>query len=235
MFGKPIYDHSVGNWDSIRPLMEKKYSGIQGYKSRVYFESSHAFLKSYYDLAPEYFADLRTVHLIRNPLFVASSEATREQLIHRIRLPFRYYKGDDGANYFRWALTGRERIFQDLNLAWPTRFQRYVTQWIEIENRAMGFREQLNREKQCYTLHSPFELNDPGQIRDMLQFLELEPTGQSIRMTGSQNRTPGISIRADEKHWRELRDVVEALPRKYLSIFSKPPYTKFDWHDWLIP
>ena len=53
-------------------------------------------------------------------------------------MPLRHYRGGDGKKYFRWALTGLEPIFSHLAGNPLSRFQWYVVQWIEIENRAMG-------------------------------------------------------------------------------------------------
>ena len=114
MFGRPIYDHAVGDEAAVRKLAERKRRVIEGYSGATgYAETSHAFLKSWADLAVEFFPRTKLVHLVRNPLSVAKSDGIREELIHRWRLPLRNYRGGDGKPYFRWALTGLEPIFSD--------------------------------------------------------------------------------------------------------------------------
>lgn len=77
MFGLPIYDHCMQNLEEIRKLVQQKNEIIQKFPLPVYIETSHAFLKSYWDIAPEFFPQMKLVHLIRNPLEVAKSEAKR--------------------------------------------------------------------------------------------------------------------------------------------------------------
>ena len=164
MFGLPIYDHSAGNLEPIRDLLRKKARRIRRYLPRVYIETSHAFLKSYWDLAPEFFPDMQVVHLVRNPLQVARSEANRELLIDRWHLPFRRYRGRDGRKCLRWSLTDLEPIFSFCDRERLTRFQWYLIQWIEIENRATEFLERFGKRSTCFTLHSPMDLNDPDRV-----------------------------------------------------------------------
>src|SRR5262245_49381152 len=108
MFGRPIYDHAVGERAYTRKLLERKRKIIERCGAGVYVETNHAFLKSWYDLAPEYFPQLKLLHLVREPLKVAKSEWSREELLNRLHLPLRNYRGGDGRKYFRWALTGLE-------------------------------------------------------------------------------------------------------------------------------
>jgi len=90
MFGRPIYDHAVGDEAAVRKLAERKKRAIEGYsRTAGYAETSHAFLKSWADIAIEFFPQMKLVHLVRNPLSVAKSEAIREDIIHRWRLPLR--------------------------------------------------------------------------------------------------------------------------------------------------
>ena len=57
MFGTPIHDHTHGKLDPIRQLLSRKQRFIARLMARrrcdTYVETSHSFLKSYYDLAPE--------------------------------------------------------------------------------------------------------------------------------------------------------------------------------------
>jgi len=55
-----------------------KQKRIPSYDADAYIAISHAFLKSYYHLANEFFPKLKLIHLIRNPLYTEKSEANRE-------------------------------------------------------------------------------------------------------------------------------------------------------------
>jgi len=230
MFGRPIYDRIVGDERPLRRLAERKRRVIEGYRSAsAYIETSHAFLKSWSDLAMEFFPSMKLVHLVRNPLEVAKSEATREDLIHRWHLPFRNYRGGNGKKYFRWALTGMEHIFVPPSGKPLSRFQWYVIQWIEIENRAMSFLRKYSKHGDCFTLHSPHELNEPEKIDSLLGFLNLPRSGSQLVFEGSKNRTPGVKTEITDQDRSEFADVVGRLPADYLEIFRKPPYSAWDW------
>ncbi len=233
MFGLPIYDHLAGNLDAIRKLVKQKHETIKRYRSAVYIETSHAFLKSYWDIAPEFFPQMKVLHLIRHPLEVARSEANRETLAHRWRLPFCHYRGRDRRKYFRWALTGREPIFGSFDLEHLTLFQRYLIQWIEIENRAIAFLGRFHMTSSCMTLHTPWELKDPQVIFRLLHFLNLKPISERILLTGIQNRTPGKPTVVGDEERRQGREVVERIPARYLEIFQHAPYTSCQWSELL--
>jgi len=233
MFGLPIYDHSMGDTIPVRELLEKKARRIGQYAPRVYIETSHAFLKSYWDVAPEFFPDMLVVHLVRNPLQVARSEANRELLIERWHLPFRHYRGRDGRKYFRWSLTGLEPIFGFFDLKSLTRFQWYIIQWIEIENRAIEFLNRFGKRSMCFTLHSPTALNDRTQIEALLQFLELEPRRSTPVIAGYRNRTPARRTVVGAVEENECREVIERIPERFLRIFLDVPYSNFAWTRWL--
>ncbi len=233
MFGLPIYDHSTGNLEPVRALLEKKARRIHEYAPRVYIETSHAFLKSYWDLAPELFTDMPVVHLVRHPLEVARSEANRELLIDRWRLPFRRYRGRDGRKYFRWSLTGLEPIFGPFDPGRLTRFQWYLIQWIEIENRAIEFLERFGKRSRCFTLHSPLALNDRGRVGALFRFLELEPRTRTPIIAGFHNRTPLRKTVVGRAEQDECREVIQQIPERFLRIFRDVPYSSFEWTRWL--
>jgi hypothetical protein len=230
MFGRPIYDHAVGDEAAVRRVALKKRRAIEAFAgSAAYIETSHAFLKSWSDHAIEFFPRMKLIHLVRNPLAVAKSEAVREDLIHRWRMPFRNYRGGDGRSYFRWSLTGLEPIFAELLPGPPlTRLQWYVVQWIEIENRAMEFLKRYAKQSDCFTLHSPGELNDPDRVRSLFDFLDLPRTDRLI-LQGSHNRTPGVRSELTDGDRRQLADVVHRLPDRYRQIFREPPYCDWMW------
>jgi hypothetical protein len=230
MFGRPIYDHAVGDDAAVRKLAERKRRVIEGYsRAAGYAETSHAFLKSWADIAVEFFPRMKLVHLVRNPLSVAKSEAIREDLIHRWRMPLRNYRGGDGKQYFRWALTGMEPIFSHFAGKPLSRFQWYVVQWIEIENRAIEFLKKHGKERGCFTLHSPIELNDPTKMQSLLEFLDLPRRGQEIHLQGSKNRTPGVKTEINERDREEFKQVANLLSATYLEIFQQQPYNQWEW------
>jgi len=229
MFGRPIYDYAVGDAAALRRVAERKRRVIaNSSRATAYIETSHAFLKSWSDLAIEFFPGMKLVHLVRNPLSVAKSEAIREELIQRWRFPFRNYHGGDGKSYFRWALTGLEPIFSHVAGRELSRFQWYVVQWIEIENRAMRFLQQYGKQADCHTLHSPVELNDSVKVQSLLDFLGL-PCSDKLVLEGRQNRTPGVKNEITERDKQELAEVVGLLPASCLEIFERPPYCDWEW------
>lgn len=230
MFGRPTFDHAVGDEAAVRKLAERKRRVIEGYSQAAgYAETSHAFLKSWADIAVEFFPRMKLVHLVRNPLAVAKSEANRENLIHRWRMPLRNYRGGDGKQYFRWALTGLEPIFSYFEGKPLSRFQWYVVQWIEIENRAMQFLTKHGKENDCFTLHSPVELNDAAKVKSLLEFLDLPRQAKEIHLEGSKNRTPGVKTDITECDRKEFAEVIRLLPMNYLEIFRQPPYSEWEW------
>ena len=196
MFGRPIYDHWAGDYGALRALLERKRAWVARRAPGVYVETSHAFLKSYWDIAPDFFPEVQLIHLIRNPLEAARSEATHRLFLQQWRVPFRHYRGGDGRKYFQWGLTGRERIFSFVDRTRMNAFQRCLLEWIEVENRAMKFLERLDRQHACFTLHCFEHLNDAQRIALLLRFLELEPSRKVPVLSGSRNRTPGRPTRA---------------------------------------
>jgi len=228
MFGRPIYDRAIGERDYTRKLLARKRRIIERCGRAAYVETSHAFLKSWSALAAEFFPNLRVVHLVRDPLKVAKSEAYRELWLHRLRLPLRNYRGGDGRQYFRWALTGLEPIFQHNEPEKLTRLQWYLLQWIEIENRAMQFLTHFGKHADCVTLHSPHDLNDATRVRAMFDKLGLPTRTSEIAIAGHQNRNPRPTTITDDDR-RELAEIVRSLPPEYLAIFWHEPYASLPW------
>lgn len=228
MFGPAIYDAYAGRFGKIRDRLEKKRGYIQKLRGEVYFESSHAFLKSAYVAALDFFPNLQLIHLVRDPFKVAASEAYRETWRRRLHVPFHFYKGDDGKRHFAWALTGNEEIFRSFASEKLTLFQWYLVQWIEIENRAMNFLSQNSLSDRCFTLDSPRDLNDATKIREMFHFLGIELKQSQIASGGRKNKSIGYLISAS-RHENELQAVLERLPNRYLKIFNDKPYCDFAW------
>ncbi len=228
MFGPAVFDYATNNTAAIRKRLERKRNAIKRFDTPTYIETSHAFLKSYWDVALEYFPNTKVFHLVRHPLEVARSEANREEFINRWHLPLRQYRARDGKKYCRWALTGLEPIFKPFNLDEMTMFQRYVIQWIEIENRAMAFLKRFDMEKNCLTLLSPRDLNDPQTVARVLQFLNFDSTKEAT-LPGVQNRTPGTPTVVGDDEMRQFREVLSKMPDEHLEIFKHAPYTDFPW------
>ena len=235
MFGRPIYDYAVGNLDAVRRQVAIKARWVSRQRSAAYAETSHALLKSWFDVAGDYFPNLRLVHLVRDVLHVAKSEANREALCHRWRLPFRMARGARGLQFFRWALTGLEPIFEDFRYAELSRFQWYVLQWIEIENRARCMLDRFSLHDRCLTLHSPHDLNDAHSVHKMFDFFSLPTRHSSLTIRGGINATPGLKTIVTEEDRRQAREVIARLPADCLAIFQRPPYAEWSWSSLLRP
>jgi hypothetical protein len=229
MFGRAIDDAQAGRLGKIRARLEKKRDYIQRLPGSVYLESSHAFLKSAYVAALEVFPDLQLVHLIRDPMKVAASEAYREMWRRRVHAPFHFYTGDDGKRHFAWALTGNEEIFQNFVAEELSLFQWYVLQWIEIENRAMNFLEENGLQERCFTLDCPRDLNDGGTVREMFDFFQIETKQPEIIFGGRKNKSIGYPAAMAAQHGREFEWVVRRLPKRSLEIFQRGPYADHEW------
>lgn len=228
MFGRAIYDHSTGRLDTVRSLLRRKRRAIERYRTPVYIETSHAFLKSYWDLAPEFFPRTKVIHLIRNPLEVARSEANREQFLDKIHFPCRRYGGAGGRRYRRWALTELEPIFEGFDLSQLTLFQRYLIQWIEIENRAMDYLRRFDMRPRCLNLYSPRDLTSPQAVAGLLDFVGVAGA-REVWLPGIKHRTPGCPTIIGDDELGQCRDVVTALPPRYLEIFQEEAYAGQAW------
>jgi hypothetical protein len=229
MFGKAVDAHTRGDTAAIRRLVDKKRRYVSGLRAGVYIETSHAFLKSYYDLAPEYFDDIRVFYLLRDPVKTALSEANRELALDRVRFPFRRYHGADGNKYFRWSLTGNEPIYQPFCGEPLSLFQRYFLQWIEIQNRAMWFLDRFEMYDRCAVLDSPRELNDPRCIKAALEKLELPRRYSEAKLTGGRNRTPGVPTVVTQCEEEAAEALLKRIPLDYLTIFQHPLFARFAW------
>jgi hypothetical protein len=233
MFGRPIYDYMVGERAQTRRLLERKRRIVARCEAAAYVETSHAFLKSWHDLVGEFFPESKFVHLIRDPLKVAKSEADREQLITKLPIPFCRYRGGDSRKHFLWSLTGLEPIFRHFDLARLTRFQWYVIQWIEIENRAMRFLSEPGQQAKCATLHSPVELNDAERIAALFDFLGLKRRPSQLVIGGRRNTNwrPTVITESDQQQFAEI---VRTIPPGYLQIFRGEPYASLPWAKSLV-
>lgn len=234
MFGKAVDAHTRGDIAEVRRLVEKKRRYISGLRVGAYIETSHAFLKSYYDVAPEYFDDMRVFYLLRDPVKTALSEANREKILDRVCFPFRRYRGADGKKYFRWSLTGNEPIYQPFHGEPLTLFQRYFLQWIEIQNRAMWFLGRFEMHDRCVVLDSPRELNDQRCMQAALEKMELPIRSSVIQLTGGKNRTPGVPTVVTQNEEQEAETLLKRIPCDYLTIFRHPLFARFAWTGRLL-
>lgn len=229
MFGRTIYDHTTGNLAAVRAALRRKRRAVDCHRTPAYIETSHAFLKSYWDLSAEFFPHTKAFHLIRHPLEVARSEENREQWMADRHAPLCRYRGRDGRLYRRWALTELEPIFAGFDLAQLTVFQRYLIQWIEIENRAMEFLRRFDMHHRCLTLYTPQDLNDPRLAGAVLDFVGAEHRAD-ISLPGAQNRShPGYETVLGDAELRQCREVIDELPATYLEIFEREPYRGQPW------
>ena len=231
LFGPAIYDAFAGRIDRIRARLARKRRYIDRLRGGAYLESSHAFLKSSYVAALEFFPDMRLVHLVRNPLKVAKSEAYREQWRRRVHAPFHFYRGDDGCRHFCWALTGNEEIFRCYDRERLTLFEWYLIQWIEIENRAMRFLDEHKLHERCFSLHSTEDLNDPARIRSMFDFLGLQLRLPDVVFGGRKNKSFGVKTVITGQDETECETVLKRMPSRFLEIFHRPPYVNYPWSE----
>ncbi len=229
LFGPAIYDAHAGRLDRIRARLAKKAAYIANRRESVYLESSHAFLKSIYVAALEFFPDLRLIHLVRDPLFVAKSEAWRQQWRERVHAPFHFYIGDDQRRHFCWALTGNEEIFQHFDTRRLSLFQWYLIHWVEIENRAMRFLDEHDLRDRSFTLLCSRDLNDATTLREMFDFFELPLARDRVLVGGRRNRSIGhrTSVTAEDED--QFEEILNQLPERYLEIFRREPYRDFPW------
>jgi len=228
MFGRAIYDAWAGRGKRVRVRLEKKRAYIERLPGALYLESSHAFLKSSYVAALDVFPELELIHLIRDPLRVARSEAYREDWRRRVHAPFHFYRGDDNQRHFVWALTGNEPIFRHFQPAALTTFQWYFLQWIEIENRAMRFLDEHNLYARCFTLHTP-DLSSPEKLGSMFEFFGLSTIKPAPVLTGRKNRSIGYSAAQTAAEEAQCAGILKALPSSYLEIFQREPYAAYPW------
>lgn len=232
MFGQPIHAYAVGNESLIRRYLDRKRKAIQRVTPKTYVETSHAFLKSYWHLAPEYFPGLRLIHVVRDPLKVARSEVHRYLVADRWRLPFMHYRAADGRRYPRWALTGLEPIYQSFDLRKLTLFQRFLIQWIEIENRAMQCLDRFNLHQSCHFLQSTQDLNDSAKISTLFKFLGLKLRGRQLHLPKSdraKNVNPGKFDLSPQDELAQAREVLAQIPAESLAIFDRAPYADLPW------
>ncbi len=238
MFGKSIYWYQTDQKDKIIELFQKKLKKINSYNMNLYVETNHSFLKSFSDVAMEFFPDMKLIHLIRNPLKVAKSNLNRAEQLIKIKYPLNY-RGDDGNKYVKWTLTGNEEIFKFLNFDNKTIYnvsdenkiyQYFLLEWIETENRAMNFLNKYKKHNDCYTLDVPKDLNNAKKIMDMFKFFKLEMKHEDITFRGKKNKGAKRTV-ISEVEKNLFNEILSKLPDRYLKIFQDKPYVDFEWNN----
>ena len=236
MFGKPVYWYTAGNDEKIRELFQKKVNIINKFNTNLYVETNHAFLKSFSDVAIEFFPDMKLIHAIRNPLKVAKSNFNRYEQLRMIKYPLNY-RGDDGNKYIKWTLTGNEEIYKTFNFDNKTIYQisdhkkiyqYFILEWIETENRAINFLNKYKKHNDCYILNVPRDLNKSKKVKDMFNFFNLEMKNKEITFKGRKNKGRKKTI-VTEKEISYFNEIISKLPDKYIRIFKNKPYIDFDW------
>ena len=234
MFGKPIYWYQQGNKKEIQRLFKWKKDRINRYNASVYLETNHAFLKSFSDVAIEFFPDMKLIHLIREPIKTAKSELNRHLTINNLHIPFSYTKGHNGKKYSRYSLTGDEDIYKSIGSNNISLFQKYILQWIEIENRAIKFLDKYKKHDDCFTMQSPKDFNDYNKLERLFKFFNLELKSEKILIKGKKNKNVKPTIITDEDK-KQFEEIINRLPIEYLRIFQKEPYNRFEWASTLKP
>jgi len=240
MFGKPIYWNSIGNKDKIKKLFKKKCKKIEKYmiqKKDLYLESNHAFLKSFCDVAAEFYPDLRLIHLIRNPLAVAKSQLNRGIFVGKsCKIPGYYninnYRVGLKKKVCRWALSGEEEIFKKFSFN-LTNYQKLLVQWIEIENRAIDFLRKYSKYNDCYTIETTKDFYDKNKIQKMFDFFGLETKQKEIFIPLDKN-VGDVQTVVTKEDADELKKLIEVIPKEYIKIFDKKPYLELKWINCLI-
>lgn len=246
MFGRSIWDRQFDT-GQLRQRFDTKRRAIARLDCSLYVETIHAFLKSFADLAAEAFPKAKYFHLVRDPLATARSLANRHLAADRIWFPARCYRAPDGHQLFRWSLSGLEPIFAGFETAKLSLFQRYLLEWIGIENRVMAFLDEHVTLNDCATLHTPGAFSERETMLAALRQLEMPVSGNSLKpakgaggpvrqlLFGSQNRTPRQQTRLGATEHREALWVIDRLSPTYLKIFEHPPYVDQPWAAILHP
>ncbi|MEO1725250.1 MAG: hypothetical protein AAFR84_23000 [Pseudomonadota bacterium] len=229
MFGRAIFARAMGETELLRQRLSRKASHVSNQRAEVYIETSHSFLKSWSHLQPEFFPNSRFVHLVRDPIATARSEANRELALDQLRVPFFRHLATDGRRYFRWSLTGSEQIFNPFTSMRLTLFQRYLIQGIEIANRAMQFLDDTEAHDRCTVLYTPRDLNDPICVSALIDALNLPRSRSKIILKGWRNRTPGFRTRLGPAEEAQQPAVFERIDPNFLRVFERAPYATAPW------
>lgn len=189
LFGAAIFYNAVEDDARLLPLLEQKRHFIQRIHQPFYLESNHALLKSAHRHFDRLADDAGLIHLQRNPLKVAKSELLREQFVRRLPLPGKVCRVND-TEFFRWSLTGLEPIFKPFDVTQLSRFQFYILQWLQIEQRAQAIIEQPQWHNRVFFIDVDAELNATS-LQAMLDFFAL-PANKTLNLDLHRNKTPFV-------------------------------------------
>lgn len=225
LFGKPIDWNTRHDDNALLPVLARKCRFIANCRAPVYFESNHAFLKAFDRHAGTLLNNVGFVHLVRHPAKVAKSELLREQFIRKARIPFVDYTSDTGERYFRWALTGKEEIYQYYGGYTLSRFQFYLLQWIEIEYRAMQLVKQNQWQDRVFFIDVDSQLKEEAVLEQLLGFFDLRRRPR-FNMDLRRNKTPFVGptlITSQDE--LEIRWILQNLPENYKTMLKGEPYS----------
>jgi hypothetical protein len=166
----------------------------------VYLESSHLFLKSYCDIAIKYYPTMKLIWLIRNPLEVAKSMFNRIDPCGSLSVENPY------------TINPTLPIFQELGEL--TDYQKFLVQWIEIQNRAIQFSKRHNKN---YCVVETAQLNDPDVIRRM--FCELGISCAQPVITGHKNANANKTTYG-VREIDEFKAVIKRMKPEHLKMVS---------------
>ena len=94
---------------------------------------------------------------------------------------------------------------------------------------AARFIDLLGSRGTCVHLRVPEDINDPAQLRSMLDRLELRSRAYDIDLSGFKNTTPGAPTVITDEDFREASELLEQLPSEYLEVFRTEPYAQCEW------
>jgi hypothetical protein len=226
MFGKAIYASSTGNMELLEKLFAKKKKRIESTKKGNYFESNHAFLKSFANLAIQHYPDMKLVRVIRDPLMVAKSAVNKKKLTSLLPSVVTKYKTDK--KYWRWKFTGNEPVFERYKLNQLSEFQYYILEWFEVEYRAQQFLSNFNKESDCFTLYAPNDFSDRNKLKDMFAFFNINTKKEQILLPGKKNKNH-IKTRIKAKDLEAFKKVWYKLPVIYSELLKDPGYKPCPW------
>jgi hypothetical protein len=222
MNGQAIDWFERGATVQLAELFETKARFIRTFSRQqtpLYLESSHLFLKSFAEVAVSHYPCMRLVHLVRNLLEVARSHMNRANSSNH---PYLVSKDNPYSINPNPEVTP---IFRDLGPL--SEYQKFLVQWIEIENRGQAFLDRFNLRCNCVTLHTPADLISRRKIGSLLGWLGFGIPSDSLDLTGNRNanykKTEVGPLEEDE-----LAGVLELMAPCYLDIFHREPYTTLD-------
>jgi hypothetical protein len=97
----------------------------------------------------------------------------------------------------------------------------------------MRFLDEFNKQADCFTLHSPVELNEPARVANLFDFFGLTPRSKPITLAGRRN-TNWRATKITDDDRRQFQDLLQRIPPSYLEIFGREPYSSLPWASVLV-